>query len=289
MTTVLVVGAAGLLGREVVRALRARAFDVVESGRARAPGRLRFDAETDAPEVLFSRGVDAVVNCAAALASEIDEGDPGTVRRAEAVNAVFPHALAAAADAHSARLIHVSTDAVYCADAGRCYEDDDRYADDVYGSTKRRGEPAVENAVSLRCSFVGNDPQRKRGLVEWLRAQPAGAAVNGYVDQAWNGLASGQVAAVCAALADPGRFAEARAEGPVHHLFEDPPLSKHELVELCVRALALPLTVVPRESGRPSDRVLGTRYAALAECLQCVKPRAEMLAALSEGGDDADA
>ena len=288
MERVLVTGAAGMLGREVVRALRARGCEVVETGRRGDGGRLRFDAERDPATSLFADPVDLVVNCAAVLASEIDEAGVESVRRAETVNAAFPHALAAAAAAAGARLVHISTDAVFRADAGRCLEDDERWADDVYGSTKRRGEPDAANALSLRCSFIGRDPQRRRGLLEWLLAQPGGAAVDGFVDQAWNGLASGQVAAVCAALADEALFARARAESPVHHVFEDPPLTKHELVELCVRTFGLPLTVVPRESGRPSSRVLGTRHAALAECLQSVPARAGTLAALAERGHDAD-
>lgn len=288
MARVLVIGAAGLLGQESVRALLAHGHDVVGTGRDGQQGRFQFDIELDPPAELFLQPIDLVVNCAGVLASEIDERNPATMRRAEAVNAVFPHKLAAAAEARGARLVHVSTDAVFRADTNRCLEDDDRLAQDAYGASKRRGEPLSSNAISLRCSFVGRDPRRHRGLLEWLIAQPSGAGVDGYVDQAWNGLASGQVAAVCAGLVDGALFERARAEGPVHHVFEDPPLTKYELLDLCVRTFGLPLIVAPVESGRPSTRVLGTRYAAIAEYLQSVPRRAHVLAELAKGGHDVD-
>lgn len=287
MARVIVIGAAGLLGGEVVRALRTAGADVVPTGRRPQAGWLMFDAVRDAPEILFrDRDADLVVNCAAVLATEIDAGDPTSVRRAELVNARFPHALAAAAEAAGARLTHVSTDAVFRNDAGRCFEDDDRFSDDLYGSTKLRGEPTAANALTLRCSFVGRDPVRRRGLLEWLLVQPAESEVPGFVDHAWNGLASLQVAAICAALIDTALFTQAREEGAVHHVFEDPPISKYELLVLCARAFGAGVSVVPRESGCPVTRVLGTRRRTLAECLEWLPSRAQALELIARRDTD---
>jgi dTDP-4-dehydrorhamnose reductase len=269
---VLVIGATGILGREVVSALAGAT--VVAAARTPPPGGVAFDAERELPDVA---GFDLVVNCAAVLASEADR-EP---ERAVAVNERFPQALAAT----GARLVHISTDAVFAAGAGRCHEDDTSFATDVYGATKRRGEPDAATALTLRCSFVGRDPRRRRGLLEWLLAQPAGARVEGFADQAWNGLAATQIARAVGALADEDVFARARAEGPVHHLYEDPPLTKHELLELCARTFAHDVTVVPVESGQPSTRVLGSRYAVLRQCLESGPGRAAALAAIARRDD----
>jgi dTDP-4-dehydrorhamnose reductase len=261
----------------------------VRAGRTPAPDWIRFDAERDAVHDLFSVPVAVVVNCAGVLASEIDSSDRASVRRAEAVNARFPHELARAALAADARLIHVSTDAVFARHAGRCLEDNALFADDVYATTKRHGEPELDNSLSLRVSFVGVDPARRRGLVEWLRAHPVGSRVEGFVDQVWNGLVTTQVAGVCASLLDPSLFTAARREGPVHHLFEDPPLTKRDVLVLCAGAFGLDLTIVPVESGNPSTRILGTRYAVLCSCLESAPPRNLALESLARREPPADA
>jgi hypothetical protein len=121
-------------------------------------------------------------------------------------------------------------------------------------------------------------------LLEWLRRQPAETVVEGYVDQIWNGLASLQLAGTCAALADRELFERARAEGAVHHLFEDPPISKYELLVLCARTFDVAVSITPATSGRPSTRVLGTRHRVLAEQLESLPLRAAALEALAERG-----
>jgi dTDP-4-dehydrorhamnose reductase len=280
MGRVLVVGAAGLLGREVARALEAIGKEVVRAGRGARPGWITFDAERDAPERLLDGGIEFVVNCAGALVAEIDAADPASVKRAEEVNARLPHALAQAGADSGARLVHISTDAVFRTDAGRSFEDDDQFAQDVYGLTKRRGEPDAPNALTLRCSFVGPDPERGRGLLEWVLAQFGD--VPGYVDQLWNGLVSTQVAAVCAGLAECDLFERARHEGRIHHIFEDPPLTKHDLVAVIAKLFRLDVSVVPTESGHPSTRLLATRHQTLAKYLHSSPSRLASLEALAE-------
>jgi dTDP-4-dehydrorhamnose reductase len=287
MTVVLVIGANGMLGREVVRSAAAHA-EVVCAGRSPREGWIVFDGTHDTLGALFARHLDLVVNCAAVLASDIDRDDPESVAVAERVNSEFPLELAAAAGAAGARLVHISTDAVFADDAGLCFEDDRRFGTDVYATTKRLGEPDAPGALTLRCSFVGSDPTRRRGLLEWLLAQPDGASVDGFVDQLWNGLASTQVAGVCAALLESAVFNAARAEGPVHHLFEDPPLTKYELLERCAETFGRRIDVTAADSGHPVTRVLGAKHVVLRQCLESLPSRAMSLARLAERGEGRD-
>jgi dTDP-4-dehydrorhamnose reductase len=279
MVRVVVIGAAGMLGREVATALAAAGHVVVPTSRRRREGWLTFDARQD-DAAWVAEDADLVVNCAAMLAADADRDQEETY----AVNAAFPPRLAAS----GVRLVHISTDAVFRDDAERCFEDDSPDADDTYGASKLAGEPNAPTALTIRCSFVGRDPERARGLVEWLRAAPPHSHVAGFVDQVWNGVVANQVARVCTALADDSVFARARAEGPVHHLFEDPVWTKHELVEQVVAAFALPLTVDARPSGRPVTRVLGTRHSVLVEHLQSGPGRAVSLARLAQRRHSAD-
>jgi dTDP-4-dehydrorhamnose reductase len=279
MATVLVIGAAGMLGREVARAAELLGANVLRTGRAPRVGWKTFDVLADDAETLFEKGVGLIVNCAAVLAGDIEQSSEAVIA-AERVNAEFPQRLAELAAPRGVRLLHISTDAVFEPDAGPCDEDSPALASDVYGRTKRLGEPNEETALTLRCSFVGRDPARRRGLLEWVLAQPAGATVEGYTDQIWNGLATVQVAAICAALCDEALFARARAEGPVQHLFEDPALTKRDLLVLCARLARKEVTVLPRASNRPLTRVLATRHAVLKECLESFPRRADALAEL---------
>jgi dTDP-4-dehydrorhamnose reductase len=286
MTRVLVIGAAGLLGREVAQAAEAHGADVVRTTRARRAGWLTFEASQDDPDDLFGDRVDLVVNCAAVLAADIDPQVAATVEAAERVNADFPHALAATASRHDARVVHISTDAVFPDDAGTCTELDIGYATDPYGASKQRGEPDTGNAITVRCSFVGQDPARHRGLLEWLLAQPPQSSIHGFTDQLWNGLVATQLARACALLLDDSAFLRARTEGPIHHLFEDPPLTKCQVLELCADSFGKDVTIVPTESGRPVTRVLTSIHSTLRECLESGPARAAALAELARPGGE---
>ncbi|TXR56367.1 dTDP-4-dehydrorhamnose reductase [Quadrisphaera setariae] len=142
---VLVTGAAGMLGQDVVALLRERGHEVTAAGRS--------DVDvTDAAALRAAvPGHDAVVNCTAHTAVDAAETD---VEAAELLNTTAPGLLGEACAAAGARLVHVSTDYVF---SGRADLDDDGrplpYAEDapvaprsVYGRTKADGERAARRA-----------------------------------------------------------------------------------------------------------------------------------------------
>jgi dTDP-4-dehydrorhamnose reductase len=140
MTTVhrvrwLVTGAAGMLGRDVVRALASRGHEVT------AAARHQLDVGDAAAVDKAVAGHDVVVNCAAYTAvddAETHEAD------AFAVNATAAAYLAAACAATAARLVHVSTDYVFAGTAQEPYPETARLAPrSAYGRTKAAGEWAV--------------------------------------------------------------------------------------------------------------------------------------------------
>ncbi|PWJ56030.1 dTDP-4-dehydrorhamnose reductase [Quadrisphaera granulorum] len=142
---VLVTGAAGMLGQDVVVALREAGHEVT------AAGRTDVDV-TDATSLAAAvPGHDAVVNCAAHTAVDAAETD---VAAAELLNTTAAGLLGAACAAAGARLVQVSTDYVFSGDADL---DDDGaplpYPEDapvaprsVYGRTKAAGEAAARAA-----------------------------------------------------------------------------------------------------------------------------------------------
>ncbi|MEV6214224.1 dTDP-4-dehydrorhamnose reductase [Nocardia sp. NPDC051833] len=127
----IVTGARGLLGREILRLAPA----------ASGYGRAELDITDRAAVDAVLRPGAVVLNCAAYTAVDAAESDRDA---AFAANATGPAVLAAACAAAGARLIHVSTDYVFPGTASTPYEPDDRTGPaTVYGQSKLAGERAV--------------------------------------------------------------------------------------------------------------------------------------------------
>src|SRR5258708_12996624 len=80
------------------------------------------------------------------------------------INALLPHRLAVLCEAAGARLIHFSTDCVFSGRRGKYRETDVSDAEDLYGRTKYRGEPADKPSWTLPPSFIGRQLHRKTAL-----------------------------------------------------------------------------------------------------------------------------
>ena len=138
----MIVGAGGQLGRELVRLVAAHSrervtaldrsdLDVAD------PARVRAAVRRTAP--------DAVVNAAAYTAVDRAESEP---ERAFAVNRDGPRHLAEACAEIGAAMIHVSTDFVFDGRTDRPYLEDDPVSPlGVYGQSKADGEAAVRAAL----------------------------------------------------------------------------------------------------------------------------------------------
>jgi dTDP-4-dehydrorhamnose reductase len=137
MRTVLVTGAAGMLGREVVESMRG-AYDVVGVDVD------DFDV-TDAAavgEAIARISPDVIVNCAAY--TDVD-GAEAHREEAFAVNAAGAGHIARAAAEGGASLIHLSTDYVFDGAKGAPYTEDDPVGPlSVYGLSKLEGERTVQ-------------------------------------------------------------------------------------------------------------------------------------------------
>lgn len=135
MTRWLVVGAGGMLGTDLVLALKAAGHDVTGWD-------LPEIDITDADDVLGKvTSFDVVANCAAWTAVDAAETNESA---AFAVNAVGPQNLALAAASSGAKLVHISTDYVFDGVATEPYaEDTPLRPQSAYGRTKAAGEWAV--------------------------------------------------------------------------------------------------------------------------------------------------
>jgi len=140
----LVVGAGGMLGRDLVAALAGR--DVTALTRA------ELDVTDGSAVEKAVASHDIVVNAAAWTAVDAaEEHEP----EAFAVNALGPAHLAAACARTGARLVHMSTDYVFPGDATAPYAEDAPVGPrSAYGRTKAAGEWAVRAALPDRSWVV---------------------------------------------------------------------------------------------------------------------------------------
>jgi dTDP-4-dehydrorhamnose reductase len=249
----LVTGARGLLGGAIVSSALARGWEPVGVGRAAGtlPGGVAVlgadlaDADAGEAVVVASRAT-IIVHAAAQTSIDECEEHPDLAWR---VNAEGSAGIARGAARIGARLVHVSTDAVFDGDAEAYDEDAEARPRNVYAATKREGErrvlSACPGALVLRMNFFGVRPGPPGGsLAEWALGElAAGRVVPGFSDVSFNPLWNVHAAEALLDLAGLGTRG-------VLHLGSPERLSKLEFVRSLARAF-----------GFPPDRVREARAA----------------------------
>ncbi|MFC4407939.1 dTDP-4-dehydrorhamnose reductase [Haloarchaeobius iranensis] len=176
----LVVGANGLLGSNVVRAGQQRGWCICGTYHSTQPGfdipLTQFDLrEHDSfDDILSKHDPDVVVNCAAMTDVDRCETNP---EQAHVLNGDAPGGLAAHCDANDVDFVHISTDYVFDGVEGEPYnESADTNPVQVYGESKLAGEQAVTeeitDALVARLSFVWGihrSGEELTGFPAWVR------------------------------------------------------------------------------------------------------------------------
>jgi dTDP-4-dehydrorhamnose reductase len=279
----LVTGAAGYLGRAVAERAAADGWEVIGTHHRQAPRGVR----SSALDVRDAGAVAALV-AAEAPAAVIHTAYRQHGEAARAVNVDGAAHVAAAAHAAGARLIHVSSDAIFAGVGGRLLREEDP-PDPVtpYGATKADAEPAVlaahPGAVLARTSLIYGGP----GVEGSPHEELALAAARGerevafFTDEIRSPIQVGDLATALVELA--GMTTEA---GPLHVGGSDP-VSRLEFARLIVAARGdeahgVALVGGPAPPGRPrhcpldssrAQRLLHVRLRGVHEVLQR-RPRA---------------
>jgi dTDP-4-dehydrorhamnose reductase len=212
----LVVGAGGLLGSNVVETARGTDLAVAGTYHSTEPS---FDVplyqldlqDTDTFETVVSDyDPDAVVNCAALTDVDGCETDPDA---AMAINGNAPGELAAHCESIDVDFVHVSTDYVFDGTQSTPYtEDDQTNPRQEYGRSKLAGEQAVRANHSApliaRLSFVygvHGATGELTGFPAWVAGRlESGEATALFTDQYVTPSRAGQVASVLLDCLDRG-------------------------------------------------------------------------------------
>ncbi|MGR6546005.1 dTDP-4-dehydrorhamnose reductase [Paenibacillus tundrae] len=149
---VLVTGASGQLGRDVVLLLEKEGHDILACDR----DQMDITNQAQCNEVISSYHPEVIIHCAAYTAVDVAETDTDGAYK---VNAVGTRNVAVAAEKVGAKLIYISTDYVFDGQSTTPYQEyDDTNPRSVYGKSKRAGEWLVQSLCSkwfvVRTSWV---------------------------------------------------------------------------------------------------------------------------------------
>ncbi|MCM3208236.1 dTDP-4-dehydrorhamnose reductase [Paenibacillus illinoisensis] len=149
---VLVTGANGQLGRDVVLLLEKEGHSVLACAR----DELDITDQVECNNVISTYHPEVVIHCAAYTAVDAAETD---VDGAYQVNAIGTRNIAVAAEQIGAKLIYISTDYVFDGTSDEPYQEyDNTNPQSIYGKSKRAGEVLVQSLSSrwfiVRTSWV---------------------------------------------------------------------------------------------------------------------------------------
>lgn len=149
---VLVTGAAGQLGQDVVLLLRHQGHEVMGCDRQE----MDITNLDQCVQVIGEYGPDAVIHCAAHTAVDAAESD---IDAAYLINATGSRNVAIASEKAGAKLVYISTDYVFDGLGVQPYHEyDNTDPKSIYGKSKRAGEVLVQSLSSkyfiVRTSWV---------------------------------------------------------------------------------------------------------------------------------------
>lgn len=149
---ILITGAHGQLGLETSLAFKASGFDVTSVGR----NEIDFLQPIKVTKSIVSFAPDWIINCAAYTQVDNAEDQP---EQAFLINRDSARAVAEAAKQCHSRLLHVSTDFIFCGSHAKPYtEIEPAHPLGIYGQSKLEGEQAIRevlpDALIVRTAWV---------------------------------------------------------------------------------------------------------------------------------------
>lgn len=266
---ILVLGASGMLGHKMFQVLRQRFPEtygtirgsVMDTGLSEVDlfqhGHIieGMDA-ADFPALkafLRLRQPEVVINCVGIVKQRAAAKD---AIASITINSLLPHELVETCGEWGGRVIHISTDCVFNGQRSGCHaytEDDPADADDLYGRSKRLGEVAAENALTLRTSIIGRELNNFASLLEWFLSRNY-SQVAGYKRAFYSGVTTNHLADVAGDIIErhPQLSGLYHVAGQV--------ISKYKLLHLISKAFRLHVEIEPDENFFCNRSLKGEKF-----------------------------
>jgi dTDP-4-dehydrorhamnose reductase len=233
---VLIFGANGLLGTSLCQRLQDEGHEVIRFARTKdAPTSSESEISRSFAQTLIQTKPSCVINLVAATSVDECEKDMGY---AALLNCFVPNILSHLCSAHSAHLIHISSDQVYNGIGPHLEES--AHPINVYALTKLVGEYAVLQSTGcvLRTNFFGKSKTTKRtSFSDWLvQAGRKGTKLNVFDDIFFSPLG---IDSLCDAIL---RVIQIRLTGLYNLGSRAEGISKAEFAKLLFTRLALNTT-----------------------------------------------
>lgn len=211
---------------------------------------------------------ETVINCVGIIKQLKEAKDPIP---SIAINALWPHRLAATCRERRIRLVHFSTDCVFSGERGPYAEADIADARDLYGRTKFLGEVSEPGCLTVRSSIIGHELRGGSGLLEWFLSRRGGS---GFSQALYTGLTTNQMAAVI------GRIIDAFPDLDGLWQVASKPIDKFTLLAKINATYRLGIALDRDESFHCDRRLNGERFAAATGIV--VPDWDEMIAAMRD-------
>ena len=262
---ILITGASGMLGSNLCIGAIDAGHEVIASSfsqRIQWPGLPWYQADlTDsasARKLLGAAQPDWIINCAGATDVDRCEREPNW---ADSLNVEIPRNLA---DQSTARLVHISTDAVFGGDSALNTEARFPHPINHYGASKFLGEQAAlsnpaETAI-IRTNFYGWSPPGRQSLAEWFLVRlQADQECPGFTDVTFSPMLINELVKVLLLVVD-------KELSGLYHVGSRDAMSKYEFGVLIADTFDLnSQLIIPSISGqsglvapRPSSLVLSS-------------------------------
>lgn len=257
--TVLILGATGMLGHTLFKALSANPSLAVFATARHKDAKswfsptlrkhliigLKAEEPSSVTKVITKLKPDVVINCIG-LIKQLEQSDD--VMQAIPINTILPLQLAQLTKELGSRLILMSTDCVFSGNKGDYRESDSPDCSDLYGQSKLLGEITDQKHVlTLRTSIIGHELNSQHSLVDWFLNQKK--QVTGYTQAIYSGLPTIAIANIISEKVLPN----SQLHG-LYHLSAKP-ISKFDLLALIAKIYRKKITI--KKSSSPKiDRSL---------------------------------